>query len=300
MKKHAIVLFALLSVLSAKAQNDSLKKIRFSGVQVDMGTHYFPDYKQLGQQDYKGFVKNNKLLYTDLSGYKEQNGYYYSSYEGLVGLRFFATVQDSKKLKKEIHIGLRYGQESNIGLLLNKASQDTVSEYRSGNNETYYKIRTIDNNYNFGIISQKLILPLGINLTTNKDKRVWISYGVEVSPFINFRYQFQSYYGVAYNYTLVKQGDSLTDPGNLSSTNNGFREYYSGTAENTDLSGVGYGAYLSLPFSFYLHPFLKAPFLKHINLMGSITPGFVYSYSKFYGSTTAGGVNFAVGVRYNW
>ncbi|PBQ32177.1 hypothetical protein CNR22_10470 [Sphingobacteriaceae bacterium] len=300
MKKYAIVLFALISVLSAKAQKDSLKKIRFSGIQADIGTHYFPDYKQLSREDYQKFVKNNKLLYADVSGYKVQNGYYYTSYEGLVGLRFYATIQDSRKLKKEVHMGLRYGQESNIGLSLNKSTHDTVAVYTSGNNETYYKIRTTDNNYNFGISSQKLILPLGFNFTTNKDKHIWISYGVEVSPFINFKYQFQSYYSTSYIYTLVKQGDSLMSPENLTTNNSRFNTSYYGGSERTKLNGVGYGAYLSLPFAVYLHPFLKTRFLKHINLMASITPGLVYSYSKFYGSTTAGGANFAVGVRYNW
>ena len=141
---------------------------------------------------------------------------------------------------------------------------------------------------------------MGFNFTTNKEKRIWISYGVELSPFVNLRYQFRAYYGSEYSYKLVKQGDSIVSPDNLISNPSGFNNNSFGMSERTNLSGVGYGAYLLLPFSIYVHPFLKTPFLKHINLMGSITPGFVYAYSKFYGSTTAGGANFAVGVRYNW
>lgn len=298
MKKYAIVFFALISVLSSKAQKDSLKKIKFSAIQADVGTHFFPDYKQLSREEYKSFVKTNSLLNADVSNYKTANGYLYSAYEGLFGIKFYATIQDNKKFKKEVFIGLRYGQEGGVGLMLSKSTYDTLSLYSNSSGETYYKVRDNSYNYNYGITSQKLILPIGFNFTSNKEKRAWISYGVELSPYINFNYVFQASYGNNYSDLFVKQGDSLTSPDNLTNSNR-FRTY-SGRVERTNLSGVGYGAYLSLPFCFYMHPFLKTPFLKHINLMGSVSPGFVCSYSKFYGTSMAGGVNFSAGIRYNW
>ena len=279
MKKYAIVLFALISVLYSKAQKDSLKKLRFSDIQLDIATHFFPDYKQLNQEDYKRLVKTNSLLNADVSGYTAGNGYFYSTYYGLFGAKFFATLGNSKKFKKEIYIGLRYGQESNVGLMLNKSSYDTLSTYTNSSGENYYKIGRNSYNYNFGISSQKLILPIGVNFTSDKQKHIWISYGAEVSPFINFNYVFKASYGNSYSDIFVREGDSLRSPNNL--TNSKAPTGYFGRVERTNLSGVGYGAYLSLPFAIYLHPFLKTPFLKHINLMGSVSPGFVYAYSKF-------------------
>jgi len=195
-------------------------------------------------------------------------------------------------------IGLKYGQEANTGIYFNKLSYDTIATYVNPNGgDTYNETAKSENYYNFGINSDKLILPLGINFCTNKEKYVWITTGIEFAPVVNFNYRVISSYGNTNSIFFVKQGDGLDDRDYFSNTHTSSSN--SGSVERSKLNGIGYGFSASLPFSIYLHPFKKAKFFKRLNAMACIRPTFVLSHGKYFGSATEFGVTVATGLRYN-
>ena len=69
MRKAFFIIVSIFFVTGLKAQQDSLKKVQFFGIQLDVGTHFYPGYKQLSQSDYRKTVSDNYLLNADLTEY---------------------------------------------------------------------------------------------------------------------------------------------------------------------------------------------------------------------------------------
>lgn len=300
MKKYSLFLVLIFFVSFIQAQRDSLKKIRFSGIQFDIGPATYPEYRQQNIEDYKKVIKNDPYLNADLSSYTKQQWYMYSTtFNGIASLKFYAEINDGKKLRKEFYIGLKYGEEGNAGINYYKQARDTVGVYtEASTGKKLYEISTKESNYNYGFKSEKLIVPLGFNFTTDKSKFFWISMGVELAPVINFGYVFTSARSDIYTNSIIKEGDTLNSRYNY--TNNHFNRDQYTTENRTKFKSVGYGLYASLPFTMYLHPFKKKAFLKHINLLASLSPLYMYSYNKNFGSASGFNMSLAVGIRYNW
>jgi hypothetical protein len=299
MKSAILVILNVCFAVSYIAQKDSSNKLHFSGFQLEIGTNFYPEFNRQYQEDYQKFVKNDPNLQVNLSDYKNQNAAFYRSFTGLLGLKFFAEIQDGKKLRKEIYVGIKYGQEFNTGAYYSKSTYDTVGIFIEPNtNRKLTKLRKYKSVYNYGIHSQKLIVPLGFNFSTNKEKFFWITYGIEIAPAINFGYQFTSNHQNFNEEIILEEGDTLNSGYNYG------RSRFLGEGKfdrrATKLKGLGYGCSAALPIALYFHPLKKINFVKHINLFASLTPAFLFTHTKYSGSAYAFNYMLATGIRVNW
>ncbi len=297
MKKYVLLLLTLFILTGLKAQNDSLKKIRLSGFQLDIGPNVYTNFKQQYQGDYRQYIKNDENLNVDLTGYKTQWGYFYNSFNGIPGFKLYGEINNRKRIRLEIFAGLRYSQEYSNGTHYTKSKYDTLGIYTNTSGQRIYQVLKNESSYNYEITSQKLIVPLGINFTTNKQRFFWITTGLEIAPAVNFNYVFQSTHSENYEEVFIHEGDSINSRYNYRQNLSGL-----GTWKNkrTKLDGTGFGFYAALPFTLYFHPFKRAAFLKHLNALASISPLFFYSHSKYSGDAHILTMSFTTGIRYNW
>lgn len=300
MKRLAYSIAGVLLITGIHAQRDSLKKIRLSGIQLDLGPALFAEFKQREQADYQRYVKNDPILNDDLSNYKRQPYYFlFNSFDALVGGKTYMDINDGKKFRKELFIGLKYGQEYGSGAYYNGALYDTIGTYTDGaSGNKVYELAKQEISYSFDTRAQKLILPFGINFTTDKKRVFWITAGIELAPALNFKYEFISRKQVSHYTVFVREGDTLNSNNNYTSSR--INANVRTESRKTQLGGIGYGFYASLPFSVYLHPFKRAAFLKHMNLLVSVAPTYMYSYSKYTGAYSGVTMSMACGLRYNW
>lgn len=297
MNKIAYTLLAIFFAFVADAQKDSLKKIRFSAIQLDIGPSMYPEYRQQNQTDYRRFIKTDENLDAELSTYKNQSGYYYGIYNGIVGFKCYATINPYKKMGREVFAGLRYCQEFNTGAYYYKSKYDTISVFTNSMGRKLYEVIINEGSYSYGIHSQKLIVPLGFNFTTDKTRLFWVTCGVELAPAINFNYVFRSTHSEHFEDVFVYEGDSIDNWHNYN--NNSYKPGVWKT-KATKLDGMSFGCSAALPFTVYLHPFKRTVFLRHLNALASITPVFFYTRSKFAGDAHMATISLATGIRYNW
>jgi hypothetical protein len=298
--KPLFILITVLCPVISFAQKDSLRKGRLSGFQLELGSPVHPAMKALSQSDYRRYVTGDPLLDADLQNYHGQPWYFFSVYEGLPALKLYFDLKKGRLWKQELFIGLRYGQEANAGSYHTLQSADTLGVYTDAvTGHKLYEMHRMDESYSYGIRAQSLMLPLGINFSTNQRNLFWFTAGLEIAPALKFGYVFTSRYQVSSSRVIVAEGDSLN------SRNNYLQDVFSrsktrSTQRTTRLNGMGGGVYVSLPFTAYFHPFRKRTVLKHLHLLVSVSPVYVFSYNQYTGQSSALAFSTAAGLRCNW
>jgi hypothetical protein len=177
MKKLPLQVLILASTLGLNAQTktDSIKKIRLSGVGLESQMIFQRGYiNTASQEDFKKFVSNNKLLDKDLNGYTSASGNGRSTdANGLISLRAFFELGQGKKFRREGFIGIRFGSNSVSSAFYSKTTRDTNAIYvNAANNDKLYSVTQYNDNYFYSISSKQIMVPIGINLTTNKNKNI--------------------------------------------------------------------------------------------------------------------------------
>jgi hypothetical protein len=302
MKKLQLQVLILASTLGLNAQTktDSIKKIRLSGVGLESQFIFQQGYiNTANQEDFKKFVTNNKLLDKDLNGYTSASGFGRSTdANGLICVRAFFELGQGKKLRREGFIGIRFGSNSVSSASYSKTTRDTIAVYvNTANNDKLYSVAQYNDNYFYSISSKQIMVPVGINLTTNKNKRFWFGAGVELSPGISYSNMFSA------NHNLSKTELLL----NSSSTYDKYDSYSSTSYKNVQMdqtlnkiSGIGFVGYAAIPLSTNLRLSKNINARRHFSASATLAPGIFYSNNKFTSAQSNFILNASLGLRYNW
>lgn len=302
MKTQLAFLVFVFCALQAHTQKDSSTKspkARLFSIKAEFGVPPGIGAANASQEDYKKIVSDNDLLKADYSSYtKSPAGWFMSrGFYGMPGIKLYADL-GGKKYKKEIYIGLNYSKELVSSLYFSRESIDTLGTYvHSSNNKVLYDVLTTYDNYQFSIQATRIMIPIGFNFTTNRDKVFWLSAGVELAPTFSGAYRFTTWHS-------TQQVEQLMEPGTKLQYNSGYRNFENSRGQQhtsqTAISGMGYGFIVSTPFSIYLHPFKKQRFLKHFHPGLSLTPYFGLAKHKYTPLSTGFGAAASLGLRYNW
>jgi hypothetical protein len=298
MKKLQLLVLILACVLGSNAQTntDSLKKFRVSGVIVEMHGISKRDATTEAQGDFQKYVKNNELLDKDLSSFSNYTGYNID-FNAMPSVRVFFECQKAKKHNPEVFIGLRYGSDVLASASYFKLETKTIATYINPvNNDSLIEVDTYNTSYHYQVSAKRLFIPVGINISTNKTNRLWFSAGVEVAPGITFNNTFSAYYLLSKNTAIYDPNTSTPVNANAYGTNENLDYKYS----DTQLKGVGFEGYLTLPLSMNIRISKKVKFLNHLNLNAALAPGFFVAANKFAGTQTNFIANASLGIRYNW
>lgn len=302
MKKLQLPVLILASSLglSAQTKSDSLKKIRFSGIVLE--THGSITHGRSANSDkaeFQEFVKNNVLLDKDLTGYTSGHGQYnVTDYNGGVSLRAFIELGQGKRFRREGFIGVRINSSNLLSSFYTKNSYDTIGTYiNTLTGSKIYSVNGYFSRYNYQISSGQFLLPIGINFTTNKTNRLWFAGGLEVCPGITHSNIFSASYSLNKTELLMNENSSYSKYGSYSV---GQSVNLESQYTHTDLKGIGFVGYMSLPFNANLRLSKKIKVLKQMNLSTSFAPSVYYASNKFVGSKSGFGINTSLGIRYNW
>lgn len=309
MKKLQLPVLILASSLGLNAQTktDSANKIRFSGIVLE--THGSITHGRSGNSDkaeLQKFVNNNVLLDKDLSGYISGRGQYnVTDYNGGVSLRVFIELGQGKRFRREGFIGARINSSNLLSSFYSKASYDTTGTYTNTlTGSKIYSVNEYNSSYNYQISAAQLLIPLGINFTTNKTNRLWFGAGLEVCPGITHSNIFSAGYSLDKTELFMNENSSYVL---YESYSFGQQSYSFGQSKNierqytnTSLKGIGFVGYMSLHFNANLRLSKKIKVLKKMNLNASIAPSVYYASNKFVGSKSQFGINTSLGIRYNW
>lgn len=301
MKNLLTLLILLLCIGYSQAQKDSSTKCkaRIFSIHAELGVPPWLNMQKASQSDYQRLVPNNEMLNADYNGFKSSPGYAFMNpgFQGMPVIKVYADL-GGKKYKKEIYFGLGFSKEYVSGISFNRELQDTIGIFTDPvNNKTLYNVISINDYYNFNVVANRWIIPLGLNVTSNRDKFFWISMGLQLAPSLSTNYKFVSSY-------TQNTMEYLLEPGEELKYGNGFQKSnhigYNGKQTSTSLSGLGFGLYVSAPVSVYLHPFKRVKVLKHLNPMISASPYFGLAKHKYSNVLTGFGAMMSVGLRYNW
>lgn len=299
MKKLQLLVFILACVLGSKAQTktDSSKNIRLSAVIIEMHGILTSNTANNNQADFQKYVQNNELLNKDLSTFSQNVGSTSTDFSGMFSGRIFFEFQKVKRFNLETFIGVRFGSDVLATATYFKSESNTVAKYvNPANNDSLIEVATFNTSYHYQINSQRLFIPLGINISSNKTKRLWFSVGVELSPGITFNNNFGAFY-------MLTKTTSIYDPSTSKPVNNyssGSYETLDSKSSQTRLKGIGFESYMALPLSMNLRLSKKIKFLKHLNLNSALAPGVLVVKNKFAGAKTNFITNASLGLRYNW
>ncbi|MBL7930831.1 MAG: hypothetical protein JNL60_02960 [Bacteroidia bacterium] len=295
----SLILFTCIAHSHAQKDSSAKCKARIFSISAELGVPPWLSMQQVKQSDYQSLVPNNEMLNADYSGFKSSPGYAFMNpgFQGMPGIKVYADL-GGKKYRKEIYFGLSFSKEYVSGISYNRESYDTIGVFIDpANNKTLYDIVSINDYYNFSIVSNRWMIPLGFNFTSNQDKFFWISLGLQIAPSISTNYKFVS--GHTQN-TI----EYLLEPGEEVKYGNGYQKSnhigFSAKQTSSSLSGLGFGLYVSAPVSVYMHPFKRAKFLKHLNPMISASPYFGLAKHKYSNMLSGFGTIVSAGLRYNW
>jgi hypothetical protein len=302
MKKLQLQVIILASTLGLNAQtkSDSLKNFRLSGISLET---QFTGKQVLAsnakQEDFQKFVKNDELLDKSLIGYDSKYGYgHVYDVNGFFSLRAFFELGQGKRYRREGFIGIRAGSNEISKAAYNKTTYDTTGVYiNAANNDKLYSVDQYNNTYIYQISSRQIFVPIGVNFTTNKNKRFWFGLGAELSPGISYANTFSAFNNLNKTELLL----------NASSSYDNYSSYSTGSYKNLEMKqssvkvqGVGFVGYAAIPFTMNLRMSKSINSRKHLSASASIAPGFYYSNNKFVGSQSSIGLNASLGLRYNW
>ncbi|MES2679284.1 MAG: hypothetical protein V4635_05335 [Bacteroidota bacterium] len=296
--KIILVFFSAIVSLHLNAQSDSLKKIRFSGLQLKFNL-VGSRYDESARENYQSFIKTNEILNQDVAGYSHSPNSGTHNYSSYIALGAVADIRTRKKFPRlELVLGLNYGQSILSSASYTRKDYDTTgSYYNSVKNEVLYTVNENNSSYLYEVRSQQLLLPVGINLVTNKKRRIWVSAGLELSPGISFANVFSARKGLYTSELILYSNSRYSDITSYTRTNQSQGKWESA---ETKFDGVGFAGFVTLPLSVNLRLAKRINFLKHMSLSASISPGFYYSNNKFSGTNSGTIMNSALGLRYSW
>ena len=299
MKKLQLLGLMLAGTLGLNAQlkTDSLKKYRCSGIIVESNALYRggPHYS-LDRSDFQKFVTNQTLLNQDLTGYTNTG---YSprvyQYSKSFSIRAFVELGKGKRFRREGFIGAKIGRAEASRAFYYKESRDTTGIYtNTPNNATTYSVTKINSSYSYAISALQIFVPMGINLTTDKNKHFWFAAGIEVSPGISCANEFTS------RYISQKKEVLLNSPNLVDNENFAAEQILDTKTTKETIKGIGFVGYASLPLAVNVRVSKKIKILKNIDLNATLSPRAYYTNNRFVGSKTDLAFNTSFGLRYNW
>lgn len=299
MKKTTLFIVMVLLSFNAAAQGDSLRKLHAVGVQLDFGL-VTNGYNRSSQQQLRARVPGEQLLDTDLSGFEGPGqgvGANVSFPGHLSGRVVFGKMLAKKNRHLELFLGFRYGNSAQTSAYYSKGSYDTTGTYV--NQATGRKIYTVDKttrSYDFSISAKQVTLPFGLSLTSDKNKRVWLSTGVELSPGLIFSNSFSASSDLYIEHLTLDENSKLDR----------YDTYTLGDFETANLGrskkhlgGTGFTGRITLPQAIYIRLSRRIPVLDRMNFMASLSPGFYMNMNKYTGNAKGLALDLGMGLRYN-
>jgi len=297
--KIIIVTAFLFICICTNAQKDSLKKITFSAIQLELnGTNTFIQ-QSIKQNHLQSFIKDDTLLNKKFPA--SNNGYWYNgnsvSLNGTVAGKVYFSIPSTKKLKKDIYIGLLFN--NNVATTTGYANSqiDTLGIYTNFNNNLKFELQEKSYSYMFSINNSQILIPIGLNFNTNKLRRFWFNFGLEFAPGITFNYKYTSGYFSNTSTFFVEPLTPSSDyykSQSFNSSNNGYKQVY-----QSKLKGIGFACYLAVPLTANMRISKHIKYLKHLNVLGSIAPGIYLQQNKYTKNFTNYTNNIVLGLRYN-
>lgn len=299
--KHLILLLGL-PFTGVNAQTDSLtkpKKLKLASVQLEAhGTTVFTN-RSITQSKLQQFVTSDSMLYKDLSSYyTTPEGVKSVVYNSNIGARVYFTYPSNSKLTKDMYAGVVYGTGTYSQLNFSKETYDTLGVFTStSTSQVLYQIQSTNDSYYFYINSNMLLMPLGVNFTTSKSKRVWFGFGVEVAPGLTFYFKYN-----ASNYKFTREHIVVpTTPANNYNTTQPFNvTQFEVQTQSIGLKGVGFTGYIGTPVSANLRISKRIPFLDHTSFGVSVAPTLHIESNKYRGTHSGLAIASTMHLRYNF
>jgi len=301
MKKILFFTLFISFCFNTKAQIDSINKIKLSSIGLELLFITSAEFSnKTTREQLQKFAPNDKILNQVPATATVSGGYFYRNYfPGIFSAKAFFDLKPYKKFKSQFFIGLGYGNEIVSTLSYYDSFYDTNSVYVDQvTNKRLYLVDEFQNQYQFSIVSKKILMPFGIQVISNKNKRFWFSTGIEICPGISFSNVYNAYSQII-NYSLI-----LNETSSYNNYNSYSRDFTNIKIINSEQSkknipGIGFTGYLSVPFTINMRVSKKLRFLNHLHLYSSMAPGFFLSANRFSKTRTNFILNLTGGIRYN-
>ena len=292
---RSILCILILSLFfNLRAQTDSLKRFGFSALSVEMQLHVRGQYyNAVSHEDFEKFVKNDGLL-NRTATQKNTLGYSFSNHNffpGLFSARAFFDVKPAKGFKRQAFVGISLGRIQQLELSYLNSVYDTTGITYGIDNYTV-NVDAYQSAYSYEISSTKILVPLGLNFITSRQKVFWFSAGVELCPGITAFNRYTSQYAKSKSQYVL---DAFSSYNKVSSYSRSFgSERLESSQTNKRLGGIGFTGYATIPFTMNVNVFKK------IGLFATLAPGYYFTADKFNGSHSFFFVNACAGLRYNF
>lgn len=292
-----IVFLLLLFSTRLISQSDSSKKIRFSGVQLELNGIGVFNSTNMDLQNFKNLNPTDSLVNKDFSKYGGGYGNN-SSFNGIIAGRVFLSLPKKYKLGIDVYTGFIFYKSSLGSTGYYKSKKDTTNFFIGiypNTNQGFYQFNETNYGYNFDLSATFIQLPFGINFNTNKQKRFWFNFGLEFAPGLTFNHTYTSVYS-------KNSREYLSDPAN---NNVGFETFSTRFSSSESyittkkLGSIGFVGHLTAPLSMQIRCSKRIKFLKHLNLVSTIAPGVYLTSNNYSGTKTNVTTNLILGLRYN-
>lgn len=295
--KAIISSFLFFFCLPSYAQKDSLRKFKLTAIQLEHAIIGEGRIPLLNLNSIRNAVPASAIVTRDLSGFTSGLGYGLVNpfvYNNYIGFKLVTDLKTKRKNNPELFIGLRLGNKLFSTISFNKSSKTETYYNSTSSSETLVKYSYIDTSYYFSISGRSLFIPFGLNFTSNKTKRFWLSAGLELAPQISFWHTFHEVVSTS-TYSIVTPISVPEKEIYKSRSNDGSSFIKSNTYR---LGGMGFGFYLAIPLTVHVRLSKRIKILKNMSASASITPAYSYTYYKNSG-TNDGFINFLFfGIRY--
>lgn len=294
--KNLLVLAMVLVFIGGKSQTDSLPRIKFTGIQFDQqGITNFNGFT-LDRQQMMSYVNDDPLLTADFSDYSSWTNNTFVEYNGSIGLKAFGTFTKKRKYAIDVFAGIYYGGSSSYSRSYFKTTFDTVNTYVGTNGKKLYEVNRNQDDYVFSLSSNQVIVPVGISINTNKQKRFWVSAGFSLAPGLRINYRYLSS-----NYLVTST--FITDDTGLQANYYGQgptpTKFKPISHNQRKIDQTGFVGYVSLPFSANMRISKKINFLKHLNATVTFSPAYYATFDKIVGFNQSIALVSNFGLRYN-
>ncbi len=284
----------ILVFMGGKSQNDSTPKLKFSGVQVDLhGVTNFGGFK-LDRQQIMKYVSDDPLSQINYGGYSSWSNGTTIDFNGTVGFKVYGTFSKKRRYERDVYLGMYYGGSCSSTANYFQQAFETVDSFSNSSGKKIYQIKETENIYFYNLSSKQVIIPMGITINTNKQKRIWASVGISAAPGIRTNYRYNS------NNFLITS-TYLSAPTNGSYYSIGPRETSTELLSqySKKIKQVGFVGYVSIPASVSLRMSKKIKVLKHMNANMSIAPAYYLSFDKINKLNQGFAMVTNLGFRYN-
>jgi hypothetical protein len=288
----------ILFCLSSYAQTDSLRKFKLSAIQVEHAFIGGRGAPGLNVNSLKSLVPANAMVMRNFSGFTSYTGSYYINngiYNNYLAIKIYTELKTKRKNNPELFLGLRIGSELFSTVSFNKKSNTEAYYTSTSQSEILVQRSYKDTTYYFSISGKKLFIPVGINFTSNKIKRFWVSAGIELAPHISFGHTFQE--------LILTSTYSIVAP--ISVPENELYMYRSGYGSNSfkentyRIKGIGYGFYAAVPLALNVRLSKRIKVLKNMSASASLVPAYSYTYYKYSGTNNSFNTFTFLGIRYS-